>query len=160
MKISDNYMRSHDIDWFCCVDRHYLLHFASNGEMLPEFIADRERLWRAQRAVASLPLQLDKEPRYNRGHIEELSHLQEYDETRYLASFKLFALKGFYSFDYEWKREEQGGEYKLIVGPVEPLKPELMDFIDHYLPQISLEDIDIRYREMFQGILTQIEANN
>ena len=160
MKLSDNYMRTHDIDWFCCIDKRYLLHFASNGSEIPEFAADRELLQRAHVAVADIPLQLHDELRYNTQHIEELNRLPEYDETRYLASFKLFAYKGFYSFDYEWKNEEYGGAYQLLVGPSQTIDYPWRDYLMAHLPQVSSDDIDMRYRHMFRELLDQIRLLN
>lgn len=158
MRLYDEYMLTRDIDWFCCVDRRYLIHFASNGSLIPEFAANVEQLYFAQRAVIRLPFLRHNELRYNRRHIEELSRLEDYDEIRYLSSFELFANKGFFSFDYEWDEERTGGEYKLIVGPTYRDIDMFPDYILQFLPQVSIRDIDIRYRDMFRDLMSQIES--
>jgi hypothetical protein len=158
MRLPDEYMLTRDIDWFCCVEGQYLMHFASNGSLLPEFAANIEQLFFAQRDVVRMPFlfQGSEELRYNRGHIEELSRLEEYDEIRYLSSFELFASKGFYSFDYEWNREGEGGEYILIVGPGSIINEPEIEYFGRYLPQVYLRDLDERDRSMFERILNQI----
>lgn len=153
MRLPEEYMLTHDIDWFCFVNRRYLIHFASNGSLIPEFAANVEQLFFAQRAVIRLPFLRHNELRYNRRHIEELSRLEDYDEIRYLDSFELFANKGFYSFDYEWDEERREGEYKLIVGPSYSDIDIFLDNFLQFLPQVSTRDM-----EMFRGIMNQIES--
>lgn len=156
MRLPEEYMLTRDIDWFCCVEGQYLMHFASNGSILPEFAADMAQLYFAQRTVVRMPFlfQGSDELRYNRGHIEELSRLEEYDEIRYLSSYELFASKGFYSFDYEWNRE--GGEYRLIVGPGNRIISPEIEYFGRYLPQIYMRELNERDRSMFERILSQI----
>ena len=163
MRMSTPYMLTHDIDWFCCVERRYLLHFASNGSILPELAAERYRLQMAQQAVIDMPFVEGIELRHNRQHIEELRLLSDFDENRYLESFRLFASKGFYSFDFEWNRGEFAerwddniGEYKLIVGPQNPSLPFQTEILVDQLPQVTVRELNERDRYMFEGILNQI----
>lgn len=158
MRLSEEYMLTRDIDWFCCIEGRYLMHFASNGSILPEFAANIEQLSFAQRTVIRMPflIQDQEELRYNRGHIEELSRLEEYDEIRYLSSFELFASKGFYSFDYEWNREGEEGEYRLIVGPGRRINDPEIEYFGSFLPQVDMRELNERDRSMFERILDQI----
>ncbi len=156
MRMPEEYMLTRDIDWFCCVDRQYLLHFASNGSLIPEFAANVAELFFAQRAVSRMPFLLRDELRYNRGHIEKLSRLEDYDEIRYLSSFELFASKGFYSFDYEWNSEREGGEYRLIVGPGRRINDPEIEYFGSFLPQVDMRELNERDRLMFERILSQI----
>ena len=104
------------------------------------------------------------ELQYNRQHIEELQGLRGFDENRYLESFRLFANKGFYSFDFEWNRKEYvdgmddniTGEYKLIVGPRNSSLPFQTEILMDHLPQVSMRELDDRYNDMFVGIMDQI----
>ena len=105
------------------------------------------------------------ELRYNWRHIEELRGLSGYDESRYLESFRLFASKGFYSFDFEWNRREYAnrmddniGDYKLIVGPRNSGIPFRTEILKDRLPQVLVRDLNERDRYMFEGILDQIRG--
>ena len=164
MRISDSYMLTHDIDWFCCVDRRFLLHFASNGSIIPALAAERYQLQRAQQTAIDMPFVEGIELQYNRRHIEELQGLKGFDENRYLESFRLFASKGFYSFDFEWNRKEYVdrmddniiGEYKLIVGPRNSSIPFRTEILIDRLPQVLVSELNERDRLMFDRILDQI----
>lgn len=173
MRISENYMRTHDIDWFCCLDRRYLLHFASNGSLLPPFVADNWIVINSQRLLSVLPLQPGSELRYNEAHILQLSEQKDFGRERYLESFKFFAQKGCYSFDFEWKREneyfwgedfeENNGAYHLIVGPgSREISPDMREYLLDTLPQISSGDIEYYHRIGFdiRLILDQIRHMN
>lgn len=143
-----------DIDWFCRIEG-YLCHFASNGSKLPSFIVNSWLIRRTQDIAAELPIIFEeRELRINENYRRELQELEGFNEQQYYESFKFFASKGFYSFDYEWNRE--GGEYRLIVGPGSRIiNPELENLIE-YLPRVSLERVNERDRLMFERILNQI----
>lgn len=163
MRISDSYMLTHDIDWFCCVDRRLLLHFASNGSIIPALAAERYQLQRAQQAVIEMPFMEGIELQHNWRYIEELRGLIDFDENRYLESFRFFASKGFYSFDFEWNRRDYAsrmddniGEYKLIVGPRNSSIPFRTKILMNHLPQVIMRDLNDRDRYMFEEMLDQI----
>jgi len=152
MVISNEHMRTNDIDWFCVVDNQYPIHLASNGSIIPEFAADRIELSQIQQIVIS------KSPipgiivRPNTEHIDELRGLTGFNEDRYLESFRFFAERGFYSFDYEWNTQGKG-HYKLLVRPSHPISPEEM----RRLPQVSIKDLNGQYKDMFVELIQQIK---
>lgn len=151
MIMSNAHMMANDIDWFCIIDNQYPLHLASNGSIIPEFAADGEELAQMQQMVANLPTISDNVLRNNTRHIDELSVLEGFEVNRYLESFRYFANKGFYSFDFEWNNDVDG-QYKLLISPGTPLKVEQFRMIPH----ISINDLDDRYRDMFIDIVQQI----
>lgn len=156
MRIAENYMLTHDIDLFCCLERRYLIHLASNGSILPRFIDDRRVLRVSQALVREVPIMPEGELQYNTPHINELRNLIDFDENRYFESFRFFAQKGFYSFDYEWN-EETEGEYVLLVGPQEPRQYPWREFLMDRLPQVLVRELNERDRFLFERILNQIE---
>ena len=150
------YMVSHDIDWFCVVDG-YLCHFASNGSEMPNVIANSWLIRRTQEIAAELPILLEeRELRIKESHRRELQELEGFNEQRYYESFKFFASKGFYSFDYEWNRGGDGGEYRLIVGPGNRIIHPETEFLAERLPHVPIERLNERDRSMFERILNQI----
>jgi hypothetical protein len=112
-----------------------------------------------------MPFTEDVELQYNRRYIEGLRGSSGFDENRYLESFRLFASKGFYSFDFEWnKREYAGrmddniGEYKFIDGPRNSSIPFRTAILMDHLPQVLVRELNERDRYMFEGILDQIRG--
>ncbi len=154
MVMSNAHMMTNDIDWFCIVDHQYPIHLASNGSIIPHFAADRRDLLHAQRVVARVPFWERNELQYNEEHIEELGRLEGFDRNRYLWSFRFFAEKGFYSFDYEWRGDE--GEYIFLVKPKEPRKCSWREYLIHQLPHVPMDELNERDRLMFERILNQI----
>ena len=155
--MSEKYMLTHDIDWFCCINHQYLVHLASNGSLLPEFVANTEVLKRAQQIVMELPFSSIGELHYNESHINELRKLEGFEKDRYMQSFSYFAQKGFYSMDYEWESEGEGG-YRFIVGPSNRRYPPI-DYVND-IPQIDIDKLDGRDRELFTRIIIEINRNN
>jgi hypothetical protein len=151
MMMSNAHMMANDIDWFCIVDNHYPLHLASNGSIIPTFAAERDELAQLQQQVANLPEISNNELRKNQTYIDQLSHLEGYNESRYLQSFRFFAGKGFYSFDYEWANDNEG-QYILLVAPQNPISPEVL----RNIPHINIKNTDDRYSMMFRDIIQQI----
>lgn len=152
MRISNAHMRTHDIDWFCCLEGQYLCHFASNGSILPEFVADYDVLRSIQQLVAALPAFFsEEEVLIDEGYKRELQELEGYDEQRYFKSFKLFASKGFYSFDYDYLHSEEG-RYRYVTGPSHPLDPHIIEeILNAGLPNIVRED-----NGMYEELVHQI----
>lgn len=157
MRMSIEYMITHDIDWFCCVDKRFYVHLASNGSLLPEFANNREILRYSQQFVSDLPFISEEHVRYNEAHIQELREYRGFDESRYLESFKFFAQKGFYSFDYEWN-EDGYGRYRLLVAPGQPISP-YFDNMQEFLPHITRDELYDEYRretDLLDDIINQI----
>lgn len=153
MIMSNEHMMTNDIDWFCVVDNLYPLHLASNGSIIPAFAADRRELSQIQQIVISKsPIPGIKTPS-NTKHIDELKELKGFNEDRYLESFRFFAERGFYSFDYEWGTQGKG-QYKLLVRPSRPISSEEM----RESPQISIKNLDGQIKYMFIGLIQQIKS--
>lgn len=107
------YMLTRDIDWFAKIGSKYV-HFASNGSILPINL-EHSKLRQMQQAVANIEVEMD-DVRINQQLINamrENGQLEGTTNERYLRSFKIFASKGFYSFDYN--RKEQ--RYRLVAMP-------------------------------------------
>ncbi len=155
MVMTNAHMMTNDIDWFCVLDHQYPIHLASNGSIIPHFASDRMNLLRAQRIVARIPFWERVELQYNEQHIEELSQLEGFDKNRYLWSFRFFAEKGFYSFDYEWDGDE--GEYILLASPRQPRKCPWREYLIERLPHVPMEELNEKDRLMFDRILDQIK---
>ena len=155
MVMTNAHMMTNDIDWFCVLDHQYPIHLASNGSIIPHFASDRMNLLRAQRIVARIPFWERVELQYNEQHIEELSQLEGFDKNRYLWSFRFFAEKGFYSFDYEWDGDE--GEYILLASPRQPRKCPWREYLIERLPHVPMEEWNEKDRLMFDRILDQIK---
>ena len=108
----EEYMLTRDIDWFAKIGPYYM-HFASNGSILPVEIS-RNQLEATQNRVAEIPE--EGEQHINERHLGTLLRrgaIGEGFQERYLESFRIFAAKGFYSFDYD--RIE--GRYVLVAMP-------------------------------------------
>lgn len=155
MILSKEHMMTNDIDWFCIVDHQYPVHLASNGSIIPSFAAERRSLLRAHWIISRIPFWESSELQYNERHIEELSKLDGFDKNRYLWSFRFFAEKGFYSFDYEWRGEAEG-EYMLLANPKDPRKCPWREYLINRLPHVQMEELEEKDRLMFEGILSQI----
>ena len=54
MDYNENYMQTHDIDWFCIVNGVYI-HLASAGGILPKGFRNRESLRTLQYHVVNAP---------------------------------------------------------------------------------------------------------
>ena len=140
-------MQAYDIDWFAKCESYYL-HFASNGSELPLDL-ENDNLFEMQNQVAQI---IEKgEPRINEQHLHRLlenGRLEVTTTERYLASFKIFASKGFYSFDYD--QEEK--IYILVAAPEEGLQN--MNFDEIHLPLLDGD------KEWEIGCIAQIRALN
>ncbi len=138
-----NYQSTHDIDWFCCVNR-IPVHLASNGGHLPWNSYTIRDLVSLQHKVSNMeqPFKCAINAEYLEGFlqrsesyigIENLSEEdfqlllpegferpQEIEEfsrplQAYCWSFIEMAKRGFFSFD----RKERDNEYHLVAWPVD-----------------------------------------
>lgn len=133
MKLSENYIQSKDIDWFCCINGVYV-HVASAGGELPDIINDNNKLREIQEAVSKLPdIYEDEELEINetfiRSELEKnIRQLQEmdiyhgnYDINKgvedYTSTFKIMARKGFTSYDRTHVSEIDDNHYHWVVRP-------------------------------------------
>lgn len=133
-----DYMLSRDIDWFARCDS-YFLHFASNGSILPINFKHSD-LRRIQQAVADAELLTDiDDVRINQVWIDRMQANGQMEGTTiedYTRSFKIFAAKGFYSFDWNPRTEA----YELVVSPAEGCPPPRFD--ERIFPPIILEEVN------------------
>lgn len=126
------YMQAYDIDWFA-KSKSFYLHFASNGSEFP-IDMKKEYLFYIQDQVAQI--KEEREPRINEQYLYRLlesGRLEATTPERYLASFKIFASKGFYSFDYD--HEER--KYMLVAGPGDGIENKMLSelkvpFLEEY----------------------------
>ena len=141
------YMQAYDIDWFA-KSKSFYLHFASNGSEFPIDL-EREDILYMQDQVAQI--KEEREPRINEQYLYRLlesGRLEATTPERYLASFKIFASKGFYSFDYDYEERK----YMLVAGPGKSIENEMLGKLK--LP--FLED----YKEWEKDCIAQIREFN
>jgi hypothetical protein len=116
MRYSNNYLQSHDIDWFCVING-IPVHFASAGSLLPYWANNKEVLRSVQRFVNTLPIVVDDD-------IEIDSSLKERftkDELAdYLQTFEDMARKGFISYDKANIGDGESSIYRFVCGPKVP----------------------------------------
>ena len=142
MKLSDDYIQSKDIDWFCCIDNIYV-HVASAGGELPDIVNDYNRLRGIQEAVSKLPdIYKDEELEINETFIKEeleknINLLRDkgifngqYDSNKgfedYISTFKSFARKGFISYDRTLVYEIDDNHYHWVARPRDSVRiPEI-----------------------------------
>lgn len=99
MKFSEHYIVSHDIDWFCYINKTPI-HVASAGGKLPKKINDREKLRRVQKDVFELPeIYSTDELKFNDKRLHEMFGDDIEKRDKYLESFAHFARRGICSFD-------------------------------------------------------------
>lgn len=114
-------MLTHDIDWFFIINGRPV-HLASNGSLLPIAI-DKQDLREWQIMISKLPNEYNKEQiQYNEENIRVIAHQlldnnrdEGFNREHYVASFTIFAQKGFGSYDWN----EQLHRYLLIAAPSE-----------------------------------------
>ena len=140
MFLPNEYMHTHDIDWFCVIDNKYC-HLASNGSFLPKNFTDEEMLDKVQHEVASMPSRchyklntnyIERILSDNDGRFKHLDVLSEdtldllipmnidFEEQDLPIKYKVYcwsfiemAQKGFYSYDWI------GDRYQLIAKPTD-----------------------------------------
>ena len=122
MKYNTNYLRTHDIDWFCIINGLYV-HVASAGGIIPEALRDREELRQLQHIVSNAPfLFSENEIVYNERFLNSRFHDGESRED-YVRSFRDMARKGFVSMDRTDWINPQSNDYHVVCCPNRNLKP-------------------------------------
>lgn len=118
MKYSKSYQQTRDIDWFFR-DGEHLVHVATNGGPLPDFVNDVQRLRRLQARVSDLSdkcnvSEADEyiDERFSDPNNFSKLHNQEHWREDYVRSFRSMAQKGFFSFD-----RDRDDIYHLICEP-------------------------------------------
>lgn len=140
-------MQAYDIDWFAKCDSYYL-HFASNGSELPLNLEKEDISYMQIQAAQIIE---EGEPRINEQYLHRLLEAGRLEATtpdRYLASFKIFASKGFYSFDFDHTE----GRYVLVAAPSEGIQ-------NRKLSEIHFPILE-GYMEWERGCINQIREFN
>lgn len=123
-KFSNDFQRSHDIDWFGKINQIFI-HALSFGGLLPEEVNNRETNFIILRHVYSANVNRQIRIVVNDAYIEQRLRPQanendaadfERRKARYLRHFTDMAKKGFWSFDRDLYNEKV---YHLIAKPDE-----------------------------------------
>ena len=140
-KYSQNYISTHDIDWFAKVTlpngQIIPIHIASRGTELPDVVNNKEQNRRIQTIVArNIELPLESKLYDDVVYVDYTNHNEIPNEDKiYLQTFGDMAHIGFFSFD---TIIINGFSYYLLVAyPTTPHVPSIMDI----LPDISLNEL-------------------
>ena len=140
-KYSQNYISTHDIDWFAKVTlpngQIIPIHIASRGTELPDVVNNKEQNRRIQTIVArNIELPLESKLYDDVVYVDYTNHNEIPNEDKiYLQTFGDMAHIGFFSFD---TIIINGFSYYLLVAyPTTPHIPSIMDI----LPDISLNEL-------------------
>lgn len=145
---TDEYLSSHDVDWFCMIDG-FPIHAASNGGNLPEIIKNnRLNSVEKQDYAYSLEQVFDiKDIEINNSYLDYLFHDTEkykpYEliemRSNYLRTFVDMARRGFYSFDRCNYEEFEDDRYVLVAWPRKADEKQYNDILD------NLRGIELAY---------------
>lgn len=117
MDYSENYMLTHDIDWFCIVNGIYV-HLASAGGILPLSFRDRDILRELQHEVAVAPyLFAEEDVVDNEAFLNQRFANNPKGRASYLVSFRDMARKGFVSMDRTLLSEPRDNHYHIVCRP-------------------------------------------
>lgn len=140
-KYSQNYISTHDIDWFAKVTlpngQIIPIHIASRGTELPDVVNNKEQNRRIQTKVAKkIELPLESKLYDDVVYVDYANHNEISNEDKiYLQTFGDMAHLGFYSFDTIMM--EDSLTYILVAYPNSPLASNIMDT----LPNIPLNQL-------------------
>lgn len=140
-KYSQNYISTHDIDWFAKVTlpngQIIPIHIASRGTELPDVVNNKEQNRRIQTIVArNIELPLESKLYDDVVYVDYTNHNEIPNEDKiYLQTFGDMAHIGFFSFDTIIINGFSN--YLLVAYPTTPHVPSIMDI----LPDISLNEL-------------------
>ena len=140
-KYSQNYISTHDIDWFAKVTlpngQIIPIHIASRGTELPDVVNNKEQNRRIQTIVArNIELPLESKLYDDVVYVDYINHNEIPNEDKiYLQTFGDMAHIGFFSFDTIII--DGFSNYLLVAYPTTPHVPSIMDI----LPDISLNEL-------------------
>ena len=140
-KYSQNYISTHDIDWFAKVTlpngQIIPIHIASRGTELPDVVNNKEQNRRIQTIVArNIELPLESKLYDDVVYVDYINHNEIPNEDKiYLQTFGDMAHIGFFSFDTIII--DGFSNYLLVAYPTTPRVPSIMDI----LPDISLNEL-------------------
>lgn len=145
-KITKAYMRTRDIDWFCCVNNKPA-HFASFRGLLPKSVNDREFLMRIQQYVHELP-DLPYPVIINHEFVNsKFGGVNEREDviTEYLAAFEKFARKGLMSFGKYDLANPNDNRYVLVAWSESPVEFRLNINLplNMHAEGIEIEDMEV-----------------
>lgn len=116
MKYDQNYMLTHDIDWFCIINGVYV-HVASAGGILPEEMNDRDELRQLQHNVSVAQyIFSEDEIEYNENFLDA-RFVEAKDRAEYIKSFTDMARKGFVSLDRTNWLDPNDNTYHIVCRP-------------------------------------------
>lgn len=120
MKYTNEYLLSHDIDWFFFINKKYI-HVASAGGIIPEQINDIDKLRNIQRKVFELPSIFEEgEIILNEAFLDNRFNNKIYGEhqrSNYLRSFMDMSRKGFISLDRTNLNNWEDNTYHIVCMP-------------------------------------------
>ena len=117
MDYNENYMMTHDIDWFCIVNGVYV-HLASAGGILPRGFRNRESLRTLQNRIANVPLVCgENDVMYNEDFLSQRFENNPKGRASYLVTFKEMAQKGFVSMDRTNLNDSSDNHYHIVCYP-------------------------------------------
>ena len=142
MRYRQDYCKTHDIDWFATY-RGVLIHIASNGMMVPDFI-DSKKNREIQQYVSDLSeIFAAFVPPQNSESFVSLYDKREDAIEAYQSSFKHMACRGFWSFD-SISYDDDYPRYRLdlVAMPHSHFSPdgnERVEYLRELLPEIPEE---------------------
>ncbi len=117
MNYDENYMLTHDIDFFFIINGIYV-HAASAGGILPIELRDRESLRKLQHNVAVAGYVYNEEDlEYNKAFLQQKFSDNPKGLISYIASFTDMARKGFTSFDRTNWQNPDDNHYHIVCRP-------------------------------------------
>lgn len=182
MPYNKNYLFTHNIDWYSCVDGRWV-YAASRGGLLPKVVDNEAMLPKLQGICSNLPDIVNKgdiiinqeliEERYRRAvdfyeqraidnlenNQDYLEFLQEYNIEKFgeqfSESFVEMACKGFYSFVRLDIDNQFSNEYRLVAFPKGGTPVGLSEIISCPFKDVFVDD---EYKDYIKGIT--IESKN
>lgn len=147
----EDYMLTHDIDYFFRVDR-MVFHIASNGGLLPGFI-DRQYNYLAQTYIYRLPSIFDTYLADSE-MLRVIFNNRELDCEKYCRSFKLIASKGIVSMDRINALNPSDNSLIIVASPHS--SPNGSDTINDIIPLIpNIQDrIPPEIENVFQDLFS------
>ena len=130
LKYDEQYIQSHDIDWFCVVNQDYI-YVSSVGGQLPEKVNHRMNLRKLQYEVDKMPeIYTNEEIDVNYPFLHSLLQTNENDDEKikdYLGVFLSMSRKGFIALDRTDINDPDDPNYHVVCVPKgnkELVKPE------------------------------------
>lgn len=176
MPYNKNYLFTHNIDWYACIDGTWI-YAASRGGLLPRVVDNESMLPKLQGICANLPDVVNEEDivinqelinvRYQRAvdfyeqrsrdnlgdNLDFQQFLQEYNieafGKQFSALFVEMARKGFYSFVRVDIDDPFSNEYRLVASPKDGTPTHLSEIIRK---PFNAAFVDDEYKDYVENI--------